>query len=120
MFENLDVYRHSMDFVDKTYALCDNLRQVRLNKIVDQLRRASLSIPLNIAEGCGRFHQKERIQFYKISRGSLHECIPLIELLFRRNQLNKTDFLQLYENANKIGMMLNGLIRSVNNYYRKK
>ena len=116
MFENLEVYRRSIDFVDGAYTLCDNLKQAGLAKIVDQLRRASLSIPLNIAEGCGRFTRKERKQFYKISRGSLHECIPLLQILFRRNQLTKEEFLSLYETANQIGMMLNGLIRSVDKH----
>ena len=89
MFENLDVYKKAIDFVDNLYSLCDNLNKIGLAKIVDQLRRASLSIPLNIAEGCGRFHKKERKQFYKMSRGSLHECVPLLEILLRRKQLSK-------------------------------
>ncbi|KPJ66125.1 hypothetical protein AMJ44_08920 [candidate division WOR-1 bacterium DG_54_3] len=120
MFENLNVYKKAIDFVDNLYSLCDNLKQSSLSKIADQLRRASLSIPLNIAEGCGRFHNKERKQFYKVSRGSLHECVPLLEMLLRRKQLSKEEFINLYNNADQIGMMLNGLIRSVDNYVNRK
>lgn len=120
MFENLDVYQQAVDFVDNIYSLCDNLKGFDLSKIIDQLRRASLSIPLNIAEGCGRFSEKERKQFYKISRGSLHECVPLLTLLLRRGKITKETHQSLYASADKIGMMLNGLIRSVDKYEKEK
>jgi len=120
MFENLDVYKKSIDFVDITYSLCDNLNQIGIAKIIDQLRRASLSIPLNIAEGCGRSYIKERKQFYKISRGSLHECVPLLEILFRRKKIEKEQFINLYTVADQIGMMLNGLLRSVDKHSKRK
>jgi len=116
MFENLDVYKAAIEFVDRTYTLCDNLKKGYLFKIIDQLQRASLSVSLNIAEGCGRTSRKERKQFYKISRGSLFECIPILTILHRRGTLLKDDFLFMYDLATKIGTMLNGLIRSLDKY----
>lgn len=120
MFENLDVYQAAIEFVDRTYTLCDNLKRGYLFKIIDQLQRASLSIPLNIAEGCGRSSKKERRQFYKISRGSLFECIPILTILNKRGNLPKGDFLVMYDLATRIGMMLNGLISSLDKYEETK
>jgi four helix bundle protein len=47
--------------------------------MADQLRRASLSVPLNIAEGCGKRALADRARFYDIARGSAHECGAILD-----------------------------------------
>ena len=60
-FENLDVYKRSLAFVGRVEGLTTELKGRISYSIVDQLTRAALSVPLNIAEGNGRLHKKEKI-----------------------------------------------------------
>ena len=107
MFENLDVYKKAVDFVVGTQKLC---RSIKDRYIKDQLSRAALSIPLNIAEGNGRNTNKEKSQFYKTARGSLFECVPLLSICQRLQIISNEDYGQLYDMSESIGKMLNGLI----------
>lgn len=110
LFESLEVYKKSMQFVVKIYALNGSIAD---RNIKDQLRRASLSIALNIAEGQGRIHTKEKRQFYNTARGSLLECVPLISICESIGYISKEKYDQFYELADEIGKMINGLIRSL-------
>ena len=109
MFEDLDVYRKATIFDVEINRLCRNIRHLAIK---DQLQRASLSIPLNIAEGNGRNTAREKIQFYKMARGSLFECVPLLEISYKLGYLNE-QYDQLYRSAEEIGKMINGLINSI-------
>jgi len=113
LFEKLDVYKLSLEFVEDVYRFLRNSRGRESYKIADQLQRAALSIPLNIAEGNGRQHGKEKRQFFCIARGSLLECVPLIQLCSRIGVLDQQNFLVLYSKAEKTSKMLSGLIGSV-------
>ncbi len=110
MFENLDVYKKAMSLAIEVYALNGSLRD---RAIKDQLRRAVLSIPLNIAEGQGRMHGREKRQFYNTARGSLLECVPLLQLCWKLKYINDSKYNYLYQIMNEVGMMISGLIRSV-------
>lgn len=110
LFEQLDVYNKSMGFVVDVYALNGSLRDPVIR---NQLRRAALSIPLNLAEGQGRLHGKEKRQFYNTARGSLLECIPIIQICWRLGFVSDDKYLVLYSKADEIGKMINGLLRSV-------
>src|ERR1019366_10231349 len=82
-FEKLIVYQRAMDFSDQ---VCQSTQTFPRGFyfLVDQLNRASLSIAANIAEGNGRFTIRDRKNFFGISRGSVQECVPLLELAKRR------------------------------------
>ena len=82
--------------------------------LADQLRRASLSIPLNIAEGNGRWHAKERKNFFWIARGSVFECVPLLELCRREKLLAEEDHANLKAELEALARMLSALIRGAN------
>lgn len=110
MFEGLEVYKKAMAFVVEVYALNGSLKD---RTIKDQLRRASMSIPLNIAEGQGRMHGKEKRQFYLTARGSLLECIPLIQACHFLGYVDKARHDSLYFKAEEISKMLAGLLKSV-------
>ena len=81
----------------------------------DQLNRASLSIAANIAEGNGRFTKPDRRNFFIISRGSIQECVPLMELAFRRKLLVSQDHEKLKSMLEEISRMLSGLINNLEN-----
>jgi four helix bundle protein len=112
LFEGLTVYQKAMGFTIDVYALNGAVRE---KTIKDQLTRAALSIPLNIAEGQGRLHNKEKRQFYYTARGSLLECIPLIAISNKLGYIDDAKYNRLYELANEISKMLSGLISSVQN-----
>jgi four helix bundle protein len=79
-FEKLQVYQKSKSFYSETTTL---ISKSSLDKIIaNQLRRASLSIPLNIAEGTGRNTKADQKNFYVIARGSVFECINIGHSLF--------------------------------------
>lgn len=113
MFEDLVVYQKAMELVSWIYK---NSGRITDKEIKDQLMRAALSIPLNIAEGNGRNTLKEKIQFYKTARGSLFECVPILQLIAELNFINGAEHQKLYVVSEEIGKMLNGLINSLNKY----
>jgi four helix bundle protein len=112
MFEDLNVYKKAMEFVEGVYLAN---KKITDKDIKGQMKRAALSIPLNIAEGNGRNTAKEKAQFYKTARGSLFECIPLLELSIKLKLISKSEHEYLYSLAEEIGKMSNGLIKSVEN-----
>ena len=77
LFENLDIYKKSSDLCSKIIELCGGFPNGNYF-LADQLKRASLSIVANIAEGSGRWHNKDKKNFYYISRGSLFECVAIL------------------------------------------
>jgi four helix bundle protein len=110
LFEDLMVYKKAMLLAKEVLS---SRKQIKNRIIIDQLCRAVLSVPLNIAEGQGRVHAREKRQFYNTSKGSLYECLPLMQLCCDLGYFNKEQFLKMYELMNEIGRMLSGLIRSV-------
>jgi four helix bundle protein len=77
------------------------------------LKRAGLSIPLNIAESNGRNTIKEKMQFYKTARGSLFECIPLLQIISELGFIEESEHQKIYYLSEEIGKMINGLINSL-------
>jgi four helix bundle protein len=111
-FEKLIVYQKSVDFAD---AICSRTEQFPRGYgfLADQLNRASLSIAANIAEGNGRFTKPDRKNFFGIARGSVQECVPLMELAARRNLLNEQIHVLLKSQLEEIARMLSGLINGL-------
>jgi four helix bundle protein len=78
-FEKLIVYQKAADFAD---TICDHTERFGRGYgfLADQLNRAAPSISNNIAERNGPFKKADRRHFFGISRGSVHECAPMLEL----------------------------------------
>lgn len=102
-----------MDFANDVYDLTDLFPSSEKFGLVSQLRRASVSIPSNIAEGAGRFYDKEFIQFLCISRGSLAEIETQMEIARRRGYVKSID--SLLVTTIRIRSMINGLINQLKN-----
>ena len=111
MFENLEVYKRSVDLAEKISGLTASFPARRHSHLADQLRRASLSVSLNIAEGNGRWHAKERKNFFWIARGSVFECVPLLELCKREKLLTEEDHASLKAELEILAKMLSALIK---------
>jgi len=112
--KDLIVWQKSMVFVNQVIDLVENLETIRKHyRLIDQLEAAVTSIPMNIAEGKGRNSKKEYVHFLYIARGSLYETMTLLEIFLMRNWISSEHFQQLESQANELGKMINGLIRSI-------
>ena len=83
-FQTLAVWQKAMDLADIFCEIADGLPVKYQYSFAEQLRRAALSVPSNIAEGNGRSTKKDAGHFYVIARGSVYECINILVLLSRR------------------------------------
>lgn len=113
-FEKLFVYQKAVDFADQICARTEEFPR-GYGFLCDQLNRAALSIAANIAEGNGRFTKPDRKNFFGIARGSVQECVPLLELAQRRKILTPTDHDALKSQLEEIAKMLSGLIKGLEN-----
>ncbi len=111
-FEKLIVYQKGVDFADKITELTSDFPR-GFYFLADQLNRASLSISANIAEGNGRFTKPDRKYFFGIARGSVQECIPLLELAIRRKLIEPNIHQSLRNDLEEIAKMLSGLIKGL-------
>jgi four helix bundle protein len=108
-FEKLDVWKRSVDFADTMFQVADALPQNYQFSLGEQLRRAALSIPTNIAEGCGRDSLKERAYFYRIAKGSVYEVVSLLVIVGKRGFLQREQYRIHYQEANEIAAILTAL-----------
>jgi len=112
LFEKLLVYQKALDFAEKIHALTEGFSPKTFH-LQNQLNRASTSIPANIAEGNGRYHPKERRNFFLIARASSMECIPLLELCKRRTLIKAGYHRTLKADADEICKMITGLVKGL-------
>jgi four helix bundle protein len=108
-FQKLDVYQKSKDFCKEVYSIMDEKNFDRVTN--DQLRRASFSIMLNIAEGTSRFSNKDRRNFFVIARGSAFECLAIMEYLSDTEEISRQVFIESENRLEEISKMLFGLIK---------
>ncbi len=113
MFEKLEVYQKALDFVDQATTLTEGFPR-GYGFLSDQLNRAALSIATNLAEGNGRFTKADRKNFFTIARGSVHECVPLLEVGRRRGLLEDAKHQVLSQELEVIAKMISGLIHGLN------
>lgn len=112
-FENLDVYQMALNWVEQVEDLCRALHGKISKTFIDQLSRAALSIPLNLAEGNGRWHKADKRQFFWIARGSVFECVPIIQVLQRKSLITNAQYQESYNQLQSMAKMLSSLIKSV-------
>jgi four helix bundle protein len=112
MFEKLKVYQKSVDFAEKIINLTESFPK-GYYFLTDQLNRASLSIATNIAEGNGRFTKRDRRNFFIISRASLQECVPLLEIAKRKQFISVVEVSDLLNQLEVISRMISGLINGL-------
>ena len=108
-FFDLRVYQEAKLLVREVYALLDKFPKCETYALGDQLRRAVVSVPSNIAEGSGRFSNKEKIHFIEIAYGSLTETLCQLDIARDLEYINDEDFNNEQERINIIGKQLSGL-----------
>ena len=112
-FEKLLVWRDAMDLVTEIYQATKAFPREERYGLTDQLRRAVVSISANIAEGRGRYHTKEFVQFLYIARGSLYETITLLKAASSLVYLQPKEVNALLVQCQRVGSKLSGLINSL-------
>ena len=109
--KNLDVYKLSKELVKEIYLLTSKFPKDEIYGLTNQLRRASISIPSNIAEGMSRESNKDIKRFLIIARSSLVEIDTQIEIALSLNYLNDKDITKLEEFIVRVFQMLSKLIK---------
>ena len=102
-----------MDLVTLVYKLTESFPQKEVFGLTNQLRRAAVSVPSNIAEGQGRNSNRDFRHFLSIARGSLQEVETQLELACRLGYLHENDHINSFEYSREIARLINGLSRAL-------
>lgn len=114
-FRDLIVWQKSMQLVSAVYQATQSFPKQETYGLVSQLRRASVSVPSNIAEGHGRLSTGEYRHFLGQARGSLVELEAQILISEMLGYLERNQSLVLISRVEEVGRILNGLITSIMN-----
>ena len=112
VFEDLDAWISARELANEVYALCRREPLCRDFGLCDQLRRASVSVMNNIAEGWETYHVAEKILFYNVARRSCGEVRSMSYVLLDNHFVTQEDHLALRNRCIRSGQLVSGLIRS--------
>ena len=108
-YKNLDAYKEAKALVLMVYRLLKDFPKEEQYALCDQLRRAVISIPSNIAEGSGRSSSKEQVHFLEIAYGSLREVECQMDIACDLGYINSSQLDQVSEQIRKVTAKLSGL-----------
>lgn len=114
-YTKLDVWLESRNLTNLLYNISKGFPKEEMYGLTNQMRRCAVSIPSNIAEGCGRQTSNDTIHFLHISRGSLYELETQCFLALDQKYIDENQFSELFELIQTCKRLLNGFI----NYYKK-
>ncbi|MGA9637118.1 four helix bundle protein [Flavobacterium sp.] len=112
-FRNLLIWQKSMTLTTQIYQLTSTFPKEEIYGLTSQIRRCSISIPSNIAEGYGRESDKEFLRFLNISIGSLFEMQTQLEIAKNIAYINEDLFNNLYENSREVERMIVSFIKKI-------
>ena len=118
-FEDLTVWKDARKFTNKIYNLTNKFPKEELYGLTSQIRRATVSIMSNIAEGFDRRSDKELTNFLSIARASSSEVQNDLYIAIDLEYISQTEFNQLYQEAKKIAKQINGLMNYLKNDNKK-
>lgn len=107
--EKLEVWRKSAEFADLLYQLTRSFPIEERFGLTNQMRRASVSISSNIAEGSSRSSKTDYSRFIELAAGSLFEVISQAHVAVRQMYLSEEDFRSIHASAEALSRMLSGL-----------
>ena len=113
-YKELIVWQKSMDMTEMLYSLLKKLPKVETYVLSDQMRRAAISIPSNIAEGYGRNTKKEYLQFLYIANGSVCELETQLTLCVRVNYFSETEIQPIMSLLSEIGKIIMTITKKIN------
>ena len=112
-YKDLDIWKRSVELVKDIYLITKDFPKTETYALVDQIRRAALSIPSNIAEGHARQHRREFQQFLFIAIGSIAELETQLIIADKLGYLKKENLNQFLTEMDIIGKMTRGLIKKL-------
>jgi four helix bundle protein len=112
-YRDLNVWKKSMGLTLIIYKLTKLFPETERYGMISQLRRASVSIPANIAEGYGRQSTKDYIRFLQIARGSLYEVQTLLQLSSGLDYIIKDAYIDIFRRSREVEAMLQSLINKL-------
>lgn len=112
-FEKLDAYVYSRDLVKEIYKLQKKFPKEEVFALGDQIRRAAASITANIAEGCGRNSEKEKVRFVEIAFGSLTESFSELQIAQELGYITEDELNNLRPKFSQVARILSGLRKSL-------
>ena len=113
-YEKLLVWQRSLDWADRILTIAENIGTERKHyRLIEQIKSSCTSVPMNIAEGKGRFSKKEFVHFLYIARGSLYETMTLLEIFLKRQWVSQEEFIIVKNETSEIAKMLNAFINSI-------
>lgn len=110
-FRKLNVYVNAKELVKQVYKLLKKFPREEQYALCDQLRRAVISVPSNIAEGSGRQSAKDQMHFYTMAYGSLMETLAQMDVACDLCYITKEEFDKVEALINEEAKMLSGLIK---------
>jgi len=119
-FTDLHTWQEGHTLVILIYKITKSFPKEEMYSLIDQMRRAAISITSNIAEGFGRQTYKEKVQFYYLTQGSLVELKNQILIARDVNHLSKSDFDLLTAQINLTNQLLQGLITKSKSFVNHK
>lgn len=114
-FEKLVVWQEARALVKEIYKITANFPKEEVYGLTNQIRRAAISILLNLAEGSNRRSKKEKIRFYDMSHTSIDEVVSAFYVALDLGFVSKSDFDRVYELLNKQAAKTVALKKSMNN-----
>jgi four helix bundle protein len=112
-FKDLVVWQKAMEMVTEVYRLTDGFPKKEVYSLTDQIRRAAVSVPSNIAEGQGHHNNREFLHFLRHSSGSLAELETQLNIAERLGYADASATAQILQRVHEVGWILNGLIGSI-------
>lgn len=112
-FRKLTVWQRSIKFVSLIYQVTSNFPKEEKYGLIDQIRRAAVSICLNIAEGSGSGTDAEFIRFLRMAQRSAYEVIAALEIAINLNMADKNMVNEAINEVDQLSAMITGLIKSL-------
>jgi four helix bundle protein len=110
-FQKLEVYKKSMRFYIDSKEIVHTSKLD--NYIKDQLSRAAFSVPLNIAEGSGKFSKADRRNYFTTARASVFECVAIMDILHEEKKINELYYQSQLKNADELSRILFTMIQNL-------
>jgi four helix bundle protein len=112
-FKDLVVWQKAMEMVTEVYKLTDRFPKKEVYSLTDQIRRAAVSVPSNIAEGQAHHNNREFLHFLRHSSGSLAELETQLNIAERLGYADASSTAQILARVHEVGRILSGLIGSI-------
>ncbi|MFN0255339.1 four helix bundle protein [Pedobacter ureilyticus] len=112
---DLEVWKEARALTNQVYVATKSFPKEEVFGLVSQMRRSAVSVPSNIAEGCGRNYPKDSIQFFFIARGSIYELETQLYISFDQHYIDEVTLKSILQKLETTRKLLNGFIK----YYQQ-